>query len=111
MAAAVPAAASAAATSGPLGGGALGVRKQYQLTGRFDGNGHVTLMLGAVARHPAGPDLAAVAHVLAEHPDVLVIDPFHPVLAEGTRLLLDSPPGVLGGPPGGTSTIVVACHD
>src|SRR5580704_15483932 len=92
--------APAAAPTRALGGGPLGVGQQYQLTGGFDGEGDVALVLGAVTRHPASPDLSAVAHVLAEHVDVLVVNPLDAVLADGARLLLDATPGVLGGPAG-----------
>jgi hypothetical protein len=98
-----------------FGGGPLRVGQQHQLTGGLDGEGDVALVLSTVARHPTSPDLSPVAHVLAEHVDILVVNPRDPVLADGTRLLLDAPAGVLGGTAGiavtTASTIVVTRHD
>ena len=49
------------------------------------------LVPGAVPRHPPGADLAPVAHVAAEHADVLVVDPLDLGLAQRTGLLLRPP--------------------
>src|SRR5579871_538436 len=95
---------------GALGDGALGERQQGQLTGRLDGDGHLPLMLGAVAGHAAGADLAAVAHETAEEVDVLVVDPLHVLLAEHADLLFAAGADVLADPLGAPVTIVVACH-
>src|SRR5450432_4763770 len=51
--------AATTAATGPLGRRPLRVRQQDQLAGGLDGDGHVPLVLGAVARDPTGPDLAA----------------------------------------------------
>src|SRR5438270_12207608 len=83
----------------PLGHGALAVGQQGQFAGRLDGHGHIALVLGTVARDPAGPDLAAVGHEAPQQVDVLVVDPLDVVAAEDAdRLLGVAPPGVLGGP-------------
>ena len=66
---------SAAAPTGALGHRPLRVRQEDQLTGRLDGLGQCPLVLGAVPGDPARADLPAVAHVLAQHGDVLVVDP------------------------------------
>src|SRR5262249_19523421 len=58
------------------------------LAGVLDRRRDVALMLDAVARDPAGPDLAPVGHELPEAPHVLVVDVGHLVLAEHTELLL-----------------------
>src|SRR5881396_3540722 len=53
-------------------------------------------MLGAVAGHPAGTDLAPLGDELAQHHDVLVVDVLDPVLAEDADLsLLLLLPGLL----------------
>ena len=88
-----------AAPARALRHGALGVGQQHELTRRLDRHGQRPLVLGAVARHPARADLAAVAHVLAQHGDVLVVDPLDLVAAERARLLLDPAPEILGGAP------------
>ena len=73
--------------------------------------GELPLVLGAVAGDPARADLAAVAHVLAQHRDVLVVDPLDVVPAQGARLLLDPAAQVLGGPARrGPPPLVVPCH-
>ena len=102
---------TAATPARALGHRALGVGQQHELAGRLDGHGQRPLVLGAVARHPARADLAAVAHVLAQHGDVLVVDPLDLVPAQRAGLLLDPPAEVLGGAPGGRpAALVVACH-
>jgi hypothetical protein len=109
-----PAAPAAPATRS-FGGGPLRVGQQHELTSGLDGEGDVALVLSTVTRHPTSPDLSPVAHVLAEHVDVFVVNPGDPVLADGTRLLLDAAAGVLGGTAGiavtTASTIVIARHD
>src|SRR5262245_12589410 len=69
-------------------GSADGVREQGHLACVLDGRGHVALMLGAVAGDPAGTDLAAVAHELAQQVDVLVVDVLLLVSAELAELAL-----------------------
>src|SRR2546430_15180006 len=65
-----------------------GVRKQRHLAGILDRRRDVPLVTRAVARHPAGADLAAVRDVLAQQAGVLVVDVRGPVLAERADLLL-----------------------
>src|SRR5690349_1588980 len=63
------------------------VRQQGHLTGVLDSGRHVALVLGAVARHPAGTDLAAVGDELPQQPRVLVVDVGDLVMAEEANLL------------------------
>src|SRR4051794_21433909 len=64
------------------------VGKERHLARRLDGRRHAPLVLRAVARHPAGADLAPVAHELPQHGDVLVVDVARAVGAELAVLLL-----------------------
>ena len=80
----------------PLGHGALGVGQQHQLAGRLDGQGHARWCWAQLPDTRREPDLAPVAHVLAQHRDVLVVDPLDPVPAQGAGLLLDPPPESFG---------------
>src|SRR3954452_11205024 len=64
------------------------VGQQGDLTGVLDRDGHVTLVLDAVAGHPTGADLAAVRDELAEQRGVLVVDTGRLLLAELANLLL-----------------------
>src|SRR6185295_497017 len=87
---------AATAARPPFGDGALGVGQQRQLPRRLDGNGHLALVLGAVAGDPAGPDLAPVAGEAAQGVGVLVVDPLGVPGAEDADLLLaPGRPGVL----------------
>src|SRR5690242_13215154 len=72
------------------------VRKQRHLAGVLDRRRDVPLVARAVARHPAGADLAAVRDVLAEQAGVLVVDVGRPVVAERADLLLRLANGWLG---------------
>src|SRR3954453_13114589 len=65
-----------------------GVGQQRDLAGVLDRDGHVTLVLTAVAGDPAGPDLAAVGDELPQQAGVLVVDVLGLVLAECAHLLL-----------------------
>ena len=85
-----------AAPTRALGHRALRVGQQHELTGGLDGHGQGPLVLGAVAGHPARADLAPVAHVLAQHGDVLVVHPLGLVPAERAGLLLDPASEILG---------------
>src|SRR6266567_1977450 len=71
----------------PLANGA-GVRQQRHLTAVLHGRGDVVLVLGAVAGHSTGPDLAAVGNELPQQVRVLVVDVLGLVLAECADLLL-----------------------
>ena len=51
-------------------------------TGALDGLAQLTLMLGAIAAHPAGQDLAAFVGEAAQAIDILVIDVFDLIYAE-----------------------------
>src|SRR4051812_494307 len=64
------------------------VGQQRHLTGVLDRGGDVALVLGAVPRHPAGADLAAVGDELAQQRRVLVVDVGEFLLAEQANLLL-----------------------
>src|SRR3982075_4004888 len=65
-----------------------GVRQQRHLAAVLHSRGDVALVLGAVAGHPAGTDLAAVGDVLPQQVRVLVVDGRDLVLAKGANLLL-----------------------
>src|SRR5438093_9612698 len=77
---------------GPLSGC---VRQERHLPCVLDRRRHVTLVLGAVARHPACADLPPVRDELAEQGQVLVVDEGDLVLAEDADLLLLLLPGLL----------------
>src|SRR5664279_369952 len=64
------------------------VGQQSHLAGVLHRDGDVALVLDAVARHPARPDLAAVGDELAQEGGVLVVDVGHLLLAELANLLL-----------------------
>src|SRR5579859_3158529 len=64
------------------------VRQQRHLTSVLDRGRHIALMARAVARHPAGADLAAIGDVLAQQTGVLVVDVGDPLLAEHADLFL-----------------------
>src|SRR5207237_10163953 len=90
---------TAPAASPALGHRALAVRQEGHFARRLDGHGHVALVLGAVARNPAGADLAPVGHEPPEQVHVLVVDPLNVLAAEDADLLLGrAPSGVLRGP-------------
>src|SRR6478752_8603479 len=65
-----------------------GVGQQRDLAGILDRGGDTALVLGAVAGHPAGADLAAVGDEPAQQVGVLVVDGGRRFLAEGAHLLL-----------------------
>src|SRR3954449_2789614 len=67
-------------------GGRVG--QQRHLTSVLDRDGHVALVLDAVAGHPTRADLAAVGDELAEQGGVLVVDTGRLLLAELANLLL-----------------------
>src|SRR6476661_2033252 len=73
-----------------------GVGQQGNLAGVLDRGGDVPLMLGAVAGHPAGADLAAIRDEAAQQGGVLVVDRLRVFLAEGADLLLRLADGGLG---------------
>ena len=52
------------------------------MAGTLDRDGKLTLMLGAVAGHTAGQDLAALGHKAAETGQVLIIDMLDLIYAE-----------------------------
>src|SRR3954465_14439411 len=64
------------------------VGQQGDLTGVLDRDGHVALVLDAVAGHPTRADLAAVGDELPEQRGVLVVDAGRLLLAELANLLL-----------------------
>src|SRR5437762_13954203 len=64
------------------------VRKQRHLAGVLDRRRDVPLVTRAVARHPAGADLAAIRDVLAQQAGVLVVDIRGLIVAERADLLL-----------------------
>src|SRR3954469_11264973 len=64
------------------------VGQQGDLTGVLDRDGHVALVLDAVAGHPTRADLAAVGDELAEQGGVLVVGTGRLLLAELADLLL-----------------------
>src|SRR5215475_101455 len=64
------------------------VRQQRHLAAVLHRGGDVTLMLAAVAGHPASPNLAAVGDELPQQGGVLVVDVNGLVLAERANLLL-----------------------
>src|SRR5205814_9128254 len=97
-----------AAWPGALRQGSRGVGQQGQLARRLDGDGHLALVLGAVARHAASSDLPAVRDEPAQQVHVLVIDPVDVVLAEDADALLGPPRQVLGGPLAVAVAIAVA---
>src|SRR4051812_47332517 len=72
----------------PLSATGGGVGQQRHLTGVLDGDGHVALVLDAVAGHPTRADLAAVGDELPEQRGVLVVDAGRLLLAELANLLL-----------------------
>src|SRR3954469_11778739 len=72
----------------PFSASRAGVGQQRHLAGVLDRGGDVTLVLGAVARHPASADLAAVGDELAQQRGVLVVDVGEFLLAEQANLLL-----------------------
>ena len=55
-------------------------------TGALDGLAQLTLMLGTVAAHPAGQDLATLVGEAAQAIDILVIDEFNLIDTEGADL-------------------------
>ena len=67
-----------------------GVGQQRDGTGALDGLGKLTLMLGAVAAHTAGHDLAALvdvaAHTGVHITELLVVDVFDLIDTERTNL-------------------------
>src|SRR5687768_13583186 len=67
-------------------GGRVG--QQGDLASVLDRDGHVTLVLDAVAGHATRTDLAAVGDELAEERGVLVVDTGRLLLAELANLLL-----------------------
>src|SRR5437764_11883672 len=64
------------------------VRQQRHLAGVLDRRRDITLVLGAVARHPTGADLAPVGDELPQQRGVLVVDVGDLLLAEQANLLL-----------------------
>src|SRR5574337_1375353 len=66
-----------------------GERQQCDLAGVFHRERDVTLMLNAVAGHPTGPDLAALADVGAQQRGVFVVDHLALVGAERALARLD----------------------
>ena len=62
------------------------VGHQRDGTGALDGLAQLTLMLGAVAAHPAGQDLAALVGETAQAVDILVIDVLDLINAEVANL-------------------------
>src|SRR3954467_14286919 len=64
------------------------VGQQGDLAGVLDGDGHVALVLDAVAGDPTRADLAAVGDELPEQRGVLVVDAGRLLLAELANLLL-----------------------
>ena len=99
-----------AAPTRPLARGPLREGQKRQLPSRFDCQGDFTLVLGTVARHPAGPDLSPIGHELAQQVHVLVIDPSSVFLAEDADLLLRAPTGLLRDAPGTSVSIIVPRH-
>src|SRR3954467_10175954 len=75
---------------GPSLPSACGARvgQQRHLAAVLDGDRDVALVLGAVAGHPTGADLAAVGDELPQQVGVLVVDVGALLLAEGAHLLL-----------------------
>ena len=63
------------------------VGHQSHVAGTLDGNRQLTLMESAGTGHTAGNDLGALAHVLAQAGQILVIDVLDAVNAEGANLL------------------------
>src|SRR6185436_15245353 len=72
----------------PASARGAGVRQQRHLAGVLDRRGDVPLVLGAVAGHPTGTDLAAVGDELPQQTGVLVVDVGDLLLAENANLLL-----------------------
>src|SRR5437016_8186215 len=70
------------------GSSACAVGQERHLPRVLHGRGHVALMLRAVARHAARPNLSPLGDELLEQADVLEIDVVDPVLAEDADLLL-----------------------
>ena len=60
--------------------------QQRDGTGALDGLAQLTLMLGAVAAHPAGQDLAALVGEAAQTVDVLVVDVLDLIHTEAAHL-------------------------
>ena len=63
-----------------------GVGQQRDGTGALDGLGKLTLMLGAVAAHTTGQDLAALVGEAAQTVYVLVVDLFDLIHTEAAYL-------------------------
>src|SRR5262245_10732933 len=72
----------------PSSASGRGVGQQRHLAAVLHRDGDVTLVLAAVAGHPAGADLAAVRDELPQQLRVLVVDVVGLVLAEDANLLL-----------------------
>ena len=83
------------------------------MTGALDGDGQLTLMLGAGTGHTAGQDLAALGNVTAKLGDVLVVDVLDLLGAEGADLAALAGTGSGGGTLGalGTGLTVGVIHD
>ena len=75
----------------------VSVGQQGDLTGALDGDGQLTLMLGAGAGRAAGQDLAALGRVAAKLGSILEINARNLVHAEVTNLsALAGPSSIIG---------------
>src|ERR1039457_6150650 len=88
-----------AASAGPLACRPLGERKKRQFPSSLDCQSNLTLVLGTVARHPPGTNLAPIGHELAQQVHVFVVDPSGVLLAEDADLLLRAPTSLLRNAP------------
>ena len=62
------------------------VGHQSHITGTLDGNRQLTLMESTGTGHTAGNDLSALAHVLAQAGQILVINVLNAIDAEASNL-------------------------